>query len=660
VDRSAFLTAAGAFVLTARGRNLPAWQGASAEAGRIGARPRFARPRPRVSPTPYFAYEGAPQLQNQEYFNYFFSRGYRMISQSVYGGPENPRYACIWVQRGGPPFGAITGIDFGGYFNWLAYNAPFGFVPSHLAVTGDANRQVVAGIIEAAASVEYHVYHNQTATQFMALDAQFRDQGLTLQTAAIYGSKATPLYAAVWVDNAGLAPCSTRSLDSAATLTAAVAGAKAKGYRPIGLSLTDDQAYLSYYRADSVGAWTEEHNLTPAAYKALEKSMAASGYIPISLQGGGAGSSARYAAIFAKTDEATPAGAKLTITGAPVTALSQLDARVAEFMAAGDVRAGQLSVAKNGVVKFARAYTWAKPGYPITQPASLMRLAGVSKAFTVAAIQTLYDAKRLTPRSAVFPLLGLRAGADSRSDAITVEHLLEHQGGYDRSQPHGDPVFQLRQIALDLGRSAALTRAEFVRWVYGTTLDFTPGTATAYSNVGYVLLGALIEAVTGMPYATYVQAHVLRPLGINAAGLAQSRTRADLRLPSEVLYDDPRSGPSAAFPKSAVPANYCYGGEGWLTEVIDSAAGLCADASTVALLAHSYPAWGSGSRSTLGAAYAERTGSLAGVSSVLASRGYDGVDWAFTFNSRAFPVGAAPTVAELANDINYELDSNPL
>jgi CubicO group peptidase (beta-lactamase class C family) len=610
-----------------------------------------------VTPLPYFAYEGAPQLQNQEYFNYFYSRGYRLISQSVYGGVANPRYACVWVQRAGPAFGAITGTDFDGYFSWLAYNAPFGFVPSHLSVTGDAGKQVVAGVIEAAPGLEYYVCHNRSAGEFLALDAQFRGRGLTLQTAAIYGSKAVPLYAAVWVDNAGLAAGTTRTLDSTATLAGAVASAKARGYRPVGISLTEDQGYLSFYRADSVGAWTEQHDLTPAAYKALEKNMAASGFIPIALQGGGSGAGARYAAIFAKTDEAAAAGSKLTIAGAPVPALAALDARVAEFMAANDVRAGQLSVAKNGVVKFARAYTWAKAGYPITQPASLMRIAGVSKAFTAAAIQTLYDAKKLAPSSPVFPLLGLRGAADSRSDAITVAQLLEHQGGYDRSRPHGDYVFQMRQIALDLGRSGALTRAEFVKWVYGQPLDFTPGTATAYSNVGYVLLGAVIERVTGLPFATYVQAHVLRPLGLDAGGLAQARTQAAARLPAEVSYDDPRSGPNAAFPRSAATVNYCYGGEGWLAEVMDSAGGLCATASTVALLAHAYLAWGSGSRATLGTGYAERTGSIAGVSSAVASRGYDGIDWAFTFNSSTFPLGAAPTTADLANNVNYELDT---
>jgi CubicO group peptidase (beta-lactamase class C family) len=326
-------------------------------------------------------------------------------------------------------------------------------------------------------------------------------------------------------------------------------------------------------------------------------------------------------------------------------------------MQANDVRAGQLSVAQNGSLKFSRAYTWAKAGYPITEPASLMRIAGVSKAFTAAAIQTLYDAKKLQPATAVFPLLGFKGAADPRSDTITVQQLLDHQGGYDRSQAHGDYVNGMRQIASDLGLSSALDRAAFVKYVYGAALDFAPGTDTAYSNVGYVLLGAVIEKVTGLPYATYVQEHVLAPLRIAPGGLAQARTLANLRLPNEVLYDDPDSGPSAANPKSTVNANYCYGGEGWLTEVMDSAAGLCATTDTVVGLVHSFLAYGNGSRAALGSGYAERTGGMAGTSSAVASRGYDGVDWAFTFNSRAFPVSASPTLAGLANDINYQLDA---
>ena len=63
------------------------------------------------------------------------------------------------------------------------------------------------------------------------------------------------------------------------------------------------------------------------------------------------------------------------------------------FMQANAVRAAQLAIAKNGVTKLERAYTWAEDGYRITQPSDRFLLASCSKMFLEAAVQSLYDAK---------------------------------------------------------------------------------------------------------------------------------------------------------------------------------------------------------------------------------------------------------------------------
>ena len=49
--------------------------------------------------------------------------------------------------------------------------------------------------------------------------------------------------------------------------------------------------------------------------------------------------------------------------------------------------------------------------------------------FLEAAVQSLYDAKKLTPDRKVYPLLGFTKPKDARSDKITVQHLLDHMGG---------------------------------------------------------------------------------------------------------------------------------------------------------------------------------------------------------------------------------------
>jgi hypothetical protein len=78
-----------------------------------------------------------------------------------------------------------------------------------------------------------------------------------------------------------------------------------------------------------------------------------------------------------------------------------------------------------------RGYTWAEAGYRITQPSDRFLLASRSKMFLEAAVQSLYDAKKLTPDTKVYPLLGFSHPADPRSDTITIQQHLDHMGGYD-------------------------------------------------------------------------------------------------------------------------------------------------------------------------------------------------------------------------------------
>ena len=68
----------------------------------------------------------------------------------------------------------------------------------------------------------------------------------------------------------------------------------------------------------------------------------------------------------------------------------------------------------------------------------------------------------------------------------------------------------------------------------GMPLDFDPGEKFAYSNFGYIILGRVIERVSGMPYAEYVRTRVLQPVGANRTQQGRSRMRDALA--DEVKY----------------------------------------------------------------------------------------------------------------------------
>ncbi len=98
-------------------------------------------------------------------------------------------------------------------------------------------------------------------------------------------------------------------------------------------------------------------------------------------------------------------------------------------------------------------------------------------------------------------------------------------------------------------------------------------------------------------------------------------------------------GLTALDPDSNATVPYAYGGEGYITELMDSGGGLMTTATTLALFAHQRAAWGVGGR-MVGSA---RSGGMAGVSSYMESRDAD-IDYAFIFNTRRFvqpgdPVG---------------------
>src|SRR6185436_16089189 len=60
-------------------------------------------------------------------------------------------------------------------------------------------------------------------------------------------------------------------------------------------------------------------------------------------------------------------------------------------------------------------------------------------------------------------------------------------------------------------------------------LSFTPGSRVRYSNAGYIVLGLLIEQVTGVSYYDYVQRHVLEPAGMRATGFFPKAQRVPER-----------------------------------------------------------------------------------------------------------------------------------
>jgi CubicO group peptidase (beta-lactamase class C family) len=578
------------------------------------------------------AYHGKTSQHHQSRFNALAPNGWRMISLSANGDPANPRYSAVWVKEPSPSYIAVHDLPISQYQTWFNTQTSKGFAPVLVTATGGGGNAKVAAVFEKGIKRGWVAKHglvsgsdlDQNTIEFWCKKA--RNDGYVLRSGSIYGSASQRLYIAVWheLDDTHW---NYRVAESSSGYQTWFNAFLEVPLRPRFVTLSEHQVYFSAFSDDPIGEWSARHNMTGDGYQAEFNTHKKQGFYPICVQGGGQGSNTRYAAIFAKRH--TSLSRVWTVRGA---GLSKFDSLVKDFMQRNGVRSGQLTIAKNGVFKARRAYTWADQNYRVTEISHLMRVASLSKMFTCACVQNLYDKKTLKESDKIFAKLGITQKAlasqtvDVRVKDITVEHCVDHEGGWDSSTA-GDWIFKMRKIAKDLSLSGPVSKHDILRYCYGEPLQFKPGTKSQYSNLGYTALTRLVEVVTGQSYEGYLRNSILAPDGITAVRL--SRTRRTELFANEVVYDDPNVGWTAEEPTKEKLTAYCYGGEGWITEAMDGSGGLCATADALVQFIRLHAVWGRGGRM----AGAARTGSMAGVSSRAQSR-TDGVDFAFVFNTR--------------------------
>ena len=188
-------------------------------------------------------------------------------------------------------------------------------------------------------------------------------------------------------------------------------------------------------------------------------------------------------------------------------ALAALSARVDE-LASRDKFSGVVLVARHGTVLLQKAAGTAnrEAGTLITADTKF-RNGSMNKMFTATAILQLVDAGKLALDDPIGQHLTEYPNADVATK-VTVRHLLTHSGGT------GDifgPEFTKHRLTLR-------EHADYVKLYGSRGLGHEPGAEFRYSNYGFVLLGAIIEKVTGVSYYDYVRTKVFAPAGMTSTG----------------------------------------------------------------------------------------------------------------------------------------------
>lgn len=482
-----------------------------------------------LCPAQPVVYHSATGAQHQTQADTLTPMGYRMISLSMHGTIGSPRYAAVWVQRPGPAFVAFHGLDGTAYQTFADTWCPLGYTPKILTATGSFADPRFAGVYELT-NETCETFHGLSETDFRTQIAAAADAGLQITTMDIYGTAGDTRYIVAFGPKTvgqGV-EISTSVADMQADFDAYVDGHA----RPSLVTFNDANRFASLWRSDDIGYWVMHHDMTVWQYMAMASTYSQQGMMPISLHASGSAFATRYAAVWAYSD--LPATPVFSVTGQAVPELAMFDVWAHDFMVEAEVRSANLAIVKDGRLVYARAFTRANPDYRLTQPTDVYRIASCSKPITSIAMHQHFGdpVAGIGPNDAMVDFMPGTIALDGWVSAIKIDHLLTHRPGWIPDYTSWqDPT-----IATTLGVGLPVTKRNTYDYVTRNRfLDYYPGTDSSYCNLGFNILGQIIENRNpGLSYAQVVQRDIFLPLGIWRARLGGS-LRSEIP-PEEVLY----------------------------------------------------------------------------------------------------------------------------
>jgi CubicO group peptidase (beta-lactamase class C family) len=248
------------------------------------------------------------------------------------------------------------------------------------------------------------------------------------------------------------------------------------------------------------------------------------------------------------TDEVPPGAVRPAKLALPAL-IEAVEARAAQ-RAAKDQFSGAILLAQGGRVLFQKAYgladrARAKPNTPDTQ----FRFGSMGKMFTAVAIMQLAEKGRIDLQAPIGRYLTNYPNQDIATK-VTVAHLLSHTGGTGN-------IF-----GPDFDRHKASLRStkDYVDLYGSRTPEFAPGIRQSYSNYGFILLGRIVEQVSGLSYDNYIERKIFKPARMASTG---NRPESEVLPHRAVSYMG--SGARLKSAEDTLPLNGTAAGGGYAT-----------------------------------------------------------------------------------------------
>ena len=202
--------------------------------------------------------------------------------------------------------------------------------------------------------------------------------------------------------------------------------------------------------------------------------------------------------------------------------LAELEAYMKKLTDFGTPQGISLAVVRNNQIIYSKGFGWAdRPRKIAATPNAVYHWYSITKIVTAIAVFQLQEKGALQLEDAVvryLPFFKVKYPSDS-SKIVTIRNLLNHSSGLP------DAKFDLvKWVHYDEEHS--VNQTAFVKKITPkySKLMFEPGDYSQYTNIGYMVLGAIIEKVTGQAYKDYVRQNILVPLGMNHTDFIYTKT----------------------------------------------------------------------------------------------------------------------------------------
>jgi CubicO group peptidase (beta-lactamase class C family) len=195
------------------------------------------------------------------------------------------------------------------------------------------------------------------------------------------------------------------------------------------------------------------------------------------------------------------------------------DGFIANQMQAHNIVGITLSVVQDGEVILLKGYGYADldKKTPVDPAKTVFRPGSTAKLFTWTAVMQLAEQGKLDLDADInsyldfeIPAQLYRAGRATEPEPVTLRHLLTHTPGFE---DRGSGLFVLNAEEM-------LTLEDYLKNSIPARV-FPPGEVMAYSNYGAALTGYIVELVSGMPFAEYVEKNIFDPLSMNNSTFQQ-------------------------------------------------------------------------------------------------------------------------------------------